>query len=94
MAPFEFTAGRLATGTVLSHYRIAEVLGAGGMGLVYRATDIRLNRAVATKVIGQDAGDTERRRRFIKEARAASTFNHPNIVTIHEVDSAADIDSS
>ena len=77
---------------VLSHYRIDEALGAGGMGVVYRATDLRLNRVVALKVIGKDAADRDARGRFLKEARAASAFSHPNIVTIHEVDSAAGID--
>jgi serine/threonine protein kinase len=81
-----------AVGTVLSHYRIDAILGAGGMGVVYRATDLRLNRTVALKVIGADAGDSEQRRRFLKEARAASAFSHPNIVTIHEVDTAGAID--
>ena len=83
---------RLENGALLSHYRITDTLGAGGMGVVYRAVDTRLNRTVALKVIGDDAGPRDRRQRFIKEARAASAFNHPNIVTIHEVDAAGDID--
>ncbi|MEO7156989.1 MAG: serine/threonine-protein kinase, partial [Vicinamibacterales bacterium] len=87
MAPFDSHPDRLPAGATLSHYRIVEALGAGGMGVVYRAVDERLNRTVAIKVIGRDAGDTEQRGRFLKEARAASAFSHPNIVTIHEVDS-------
>ena len=83
---------RLQSGALLSHYRITDTLGAGGMGVVYRAVDTRLNRTVALKVIGIDGGPGDRRLRFIKEARAASAFNHPNIVTIHEVDEAGDID--
>ena len=80
-------------GTLVSHYRIVEPLGAGGMGVVYRAVDTRLNRTVALKVIAHEVAATrDRRQRFIKEARAASAFNHPNIVTIHEVDAAGDID--
>ena len=67
-------------------------MGEGGMGVVYRAVDERLNRVVALKVIGRDTGGGELRRRFIKEARAASAFTHPNIVTIHEVDTAGEID--
>ena len=92
MAPFEPNTRRLEAGELLSHYRIVETLGAGGMGVVYRAIDTRLNRAVAIKVIAHDPNDSDRRERFVKEARAASTFNHPNIVTIHEVDAAGDID--
>jgi serine/threonine protein kinase len=82
-----------AVGTVLSHYRIVELLGAGGMGVVFRAVDTRLNRSVALKIVkaGPGAGD-EWRARFIKEARAASAFSHPNVVTVHEVDSAAGTD--
>src|SRR5215210_25476 len=80
-------------GTTLSHYRIDDRLGQGGMGVVYRATDTRLGRAVAIKVIAPDAaGDRARRDRFLKEARSASALNHPNIVTIHEVDRANGID--
>ncbi len=86
------SADRLQSGALLSHYRITDTLGAGGMGVVYRAVDTRLNRTVALKVIGIDGGPGDRRLRFIKEARAASAFNHPNIVTIHEVDEADDID--
>ena len=62
------------------------------MGVVYRATDERLNRTVALKVIATDAASAEHRRRFLKEARAASSFTHPNVVTIHEVDTAGEID--
>ena len=91
MAPSAST-GRLIAGTLLSHYRVIEPLGAGGMGVVYRAHDERLNRAIAIKVIGADAAGAEQRRRFLKEARAASTFSHPNIVTIHEVDTAGTTD--
>ena len=73
-------------GTTLGHYRIDGVLGRGGMGEVYRAYDTRLNRVVAIKVIAlQNAEGTELVYRFLREARAASDLNHPNIVTIHEI---------
>jgi serine/threonine protein kinase/lipoprotein NlpI len=73
-------------GKTLSHYRIAERLGAGGMGEVYRACDERLGRDVAIKVLRGDlASDPERLRRFEQEARAASALDHPNIITIHDI---------
>ncbi len=62
------------------------------MGVVYRAVDTRLNRTVAIKVIGDEAASWDRRQRFLTEARAASAFNHPNIVTIYEVDAAGNTD--
>src|SRR6266853_324619 len=74
-------------GTVLSHYRIVEKIGEGGMGEVYRAEDQRLPRSVAIKILPDRAlGSPERRERFIREARAASTLNHPGIVHVYDVD--------
>ena len=81
----------LAAGTRLGPYEVVAPIGAGGMGEVYRARDTRLGREVAVKVLPPDfAGDAQRRSRFEQEARAASALNHPNIVTVHDVGSAAD----
>ena len=72
--------------TSLSHYRIVSRLGAGGMGEVYLAEDLTLDRKVAIKVLPADvAADAERKRRFVREAKAASALSHPNICVIHEV---------
>jgi formylglycine-generating enzyme required for sulfatase activity/tRNA A-37 threonylcarbamoyl transferase component Bud32 len=73
-------------GTSLAHYRVLEKVGEGGMGVVYRAFDTRLDRTVALKLLRPEAvGDAERRWRFVREAKAASALNHPNIVTIHDI---------
>ena len=75
----------LASGTRLGSYKIESLLGAGGMGEVYRARDVRLNRTVAIKVLGHQLTDRDRERRFLQEARAASALNHPHIVTLHDI---------
>lgn len=76
-------------GRRLSHYQIINKIGEGGMGIVYRALDTRLERTVAVKVLRPEAvGDLKRKRRFTQEAKAASALNHPNIITVHDVDSA------
>jgi len=80
-------------GRTLSHYRILEKIGEGGMGVVYRALDTRLDRVVALKVLRPETvGDPERKWRFIREAKAASALNHPHIVTIHDVDADQGVD--
>src|SRR4051794_20731406 len=73
-------------GRMVSHYQIVEKLGEGGMGIVYKARDTRLNRFVAVKVLRSDKVSSEGRiRRFVQEAQAASSLNHPNIITIYDI---------
>jgi TolB-like protein len=74
----------LAAGTQIGTYRIDGPLGAGGMGIVYRATDTKLNRPAAIKVLPENLADPEARRRFQREARMVSSLNHPHIVTVYD----------
>lgn len=76
----------LCPGTGLGPYQILELIGAGGMGEVYRARDARLNREVAVKVLPQSfATDEDRLRRFTLEARSAGALNHPHILAIYDI---------
>jgi serine/threonine-protein kinase len=78
-------------GETISHYRIVDVIGQGGMGLVYRAEDIRLKRTVALKFLPPELSlNPEAKARFIQEAQAASALQHNNICTVHDIDQTAD----
>jgi len=77
----------------IGHYRIVEKLGEGGMGVVYKARDLRLDRFVALKLLpAGKMADEDRRRRFIQEAQSASGLNHPNIVVIYDINSEEGVD--
>ena len=83
----------LRTGQVLGHYRIVRQLGAGGMGEVYEAEDVKLGRHVALKVLPEETSrDPQMRQRFEREAKAIAALNHPNIVTIYSVEESDGLD--
>ena len=91
--PAVVMAARLASGPGpsipvghrIGGYQVEALLGAGGMGVVYRALDTKLNRPVAIKLLSDDLADAAARRRFQREAQTASSLNHPHIVTVHDV---------
>src|SRR5438093_2154615 len=77
----------ITAGTKLGRYEIRSKIGAGGMGEVYLAQDTKLDRKVALKILPAEvAAHPDRMKRFVQEAKAASALNHPNIITIHEID--------
>src|ERR1035441_4928655 len=83
----------MSTQSSIGHYRIVSKLGEGGMGAVYRAIDTKLNREVAIKVLPEAvASDPDRLARSQREAKVLASLNHPNIVTIYEIDDADGLD--
>ncbi len=75
----------IPVGHRIGGYQVQAALGAGGMGVVYRALDTKLNRPVAIKLLSDDLADAAARRRFQREAQTASSLNHPHILTVHDV---------
>jgi len=76
--------GPLSVGALIGAYRVEAPLGEGGMGTVYRATDTKLNRPIAIKLLSDEFADAAARRRFQREAQLASSLNHPHILTVYD----------
>lgn len=84
--------GTSLVGRTLAHYQISSIIGAGGMGEVYRATDTKLARDIALKVLPLEmASDPDRLARFEREARAVAALNHPNVVTVYSVEESDNV---
>ncbi len=80
-------------GRTLSHYKVLEEISRGGMGIVYKALDLKLNREVALKVLPPElVSDPDRKRRFVQEAQAAAALKHPNIAVVYEIDEVDGVD--
>ena len=89
LLPDDFYSGTLGIGSVLrERYRLNSELGRGGMGVVYQATDLELQREVAVKVVSATASTSDARARLLREARAAAALNHPHIIAVHDVGEA------
>src|SRR4029077_4586828 len=84
--PTQDLAGGVILGTKIAHYVVETELGRGGMGVVYRAKDLQLNRIVALKLLSEEyASHGEQRQMILAEARVAASLNHPGVTTIYEV---------
>ncbi len=80
-------------GRTLSHYTVLEEISRGGMGIVYKALDLKLNREVALKVLPPElVSDPDRKRRFVQEAQAAAALKYPNIAVVYEIDEVDGVD--
>ena len=80
-------------GRTLSHYKVLEEIGRGGMGIVYKALDLKLNREIGLKVLPPElVSDPDRKRRFVQEAQAAAALKHPNIAVVYEIDEVDSVD--